>query len=445
MLAAVYRSATTALAPLVLTYLKRRCRQGKEDPARLGERLGIAGTSRPPGKLVWLHAASVGEAVSVLGLIARLNGERPALGLLMTTGTVAAARLLRDRLPPGVLHQFVPVDVPRAVERFLDHWRPDLALWVESELWPNLVQATHRRAIPMVLLNARLSAGSEARWRAVPGLIQPVLACFALCLAQDEVQAERFRRLGAGRVISVGDLKAAAEPLAADTWTLALLENQIGDRPRWLAASTHSGEEEIAAAAHLSMTRTHHRLLTIIAPRHPARGAAIAAMLQGRGLVVSRRGAGEPIGNSTNIYLADTMGELGLFFRLAGIAFIGGSLGSEGGHNPFEAARLDCAILHGPDMRNCAAMAGALDAAGAALTIEDANDLAATVSRLLDDPRERDARAKAAARVAAESAGALDAVLGQLAPWLDPLAPIAAVETELPPLRRAVSGADARA
>src|ERR1700693_6316814 len=200
MLPGMYRVATAALAPLIGLSLLLRCRHGKEDPARLAERFGIASASRPPGPLVWLHAASVGEAVSVLGLIGRLRDERPGLALLMTTGTLAAARLLQNRLPPGAVHQFVPVDVPSAVERFLDHWRPDVAFWVESELWPNLVLATHSRAIPMILVNARLSAGSEARWRAVPRLIQPVLSAFSLCLAQDEAQAERFRRLGVRRV-----------------------------------------------------------------------------------------------------------------------------------------------------------------------------------------------------------------------------------------------------
>jgi 3-deoxy-D-manno-octulosonic-acid transferase len=445
MLPGIYRAVTTALVPPVRAYLLWRCRQGKEDRARLGERLGFPSANRTSEPLVWVHAASVGEAVSVLGLIARLREDRPALQLLMTTGTVAAARLMRERLPTGVLHQFVPVDAPRAVERFLDHWRPDLALWVESELWPNLVLATQRRGVPMVLVNGRLSAGSEARWRLIPGLIHPVLSAFALCLAQDQVQAERFRRLGAPRVASVGDLKAAAAPLGANPETLSLLRRYIDGRPVWLAASTHGGEEELVAAAHARIAATQPRLLTIIAPRHPTRGVGIATMLASQGLRVSRRSAGEPIDGNTEVYLADTMGELGVFFRLAGIAFIGGSLVAKGGHNPFEAARLDCAILHGPDMRNCAGMAGALDQAGGALTVENAESLAAAVSRLLADPHERATRAKAAARAAAESAGALDAVLDQLAPWLDPLAPNTASEFEPIRLRRVGGSADARA
>jgi 3-deoxy-D-manno-octulosonic-acid transferase len=420
-----YRLLTAAAAPLVALYLNARCRHGKEDRKRLDERFGIASAPRPTAPLVWVHAASVGEASSVMALIERILAERPAIELLITTGTVAAARLLEGCLPQRAWHQFVPVDLPRAVERFLDHWHPDLAIWVESELWPNLVLATHRRGTPMLLANARLSARSLAHWRALPGLVRPVLRAFALCLAQDEVQAERFRRLGACPVASVGDLKAAAAPLAANPAAIEALRQEIGARPVWLAASTHPGEEEIAVAAHVRIARDHPGLLTLIAPRHPVRGPAIAAMLRARGLCTARRGAGEAIAADTDIYLADTLGELGLFFRLAGIAFIGGSLVRKGGHNPFEAARLDCAVLHGPDMSNCAAMAGALDEAGAALTVSDAESLAGAVTLLLGDPAERARRAAAAGRIAAASGGALDAVLDRFAPWLDALAPVA--------------------
>lgn len=442
----LYRTLTAAAPPLVRRYLDARCRQGKEDCARLGERFGMAGATRPAGKLVWVHAASVGEAHSVLALIERILAQLPGIELLITTGTVASARLLAGRLPSRARHQFVPVDLPRAVEGFLDHWRPDLAIWVESELWPNLVLATRRRGVPMLLVNGRLSARSLARWRALPGLVRPVLQAFALCLAQDEVQAARFHRLGAGAATSVGDLKTAAAPLAADPAALGELRKRIGARPVWLAASTHAGEEEIAAAAHVRVAREQPGLLTIIAPRHPVRGPAIAEMLRACGLRVARRGAGETIAADTEIYLADTLGELGLLFRLTGIAFVGGSLVSKGGHNPFEAARLDCAVLHGPDMSNCAAMAGTLDAAGAALTVLDAESLAAAVARLLADPGERSARAKAAAGIATAGDGALDAVLGCLAPWLKALAPAAdqvPVADQVPPRLRA-AGSDAR-
>jgi len=422
-LPALYRGVTAAATPLVVLYLKSRRRQGKEDVERFDERLGHPGLPRPSGPLVWVHAASIGEATSVLALIERMLDERPGLQILITTGTVAAARLLEPRLPLGARHQFVPADLPGAVARFLDHWRPDLALWVESELWPNLVLMTRRRKIPMLLLNARLSARSHARWRIWGALARPMLGAFALCLAQDDVQGARFSELGAREVASVGDLKSAAKTLPTDKAALELLRRQIGDRPRWLAASTHQGEEAIAVAVHRQIAADHRGLLTIVAPRHPARGDEIAALAASQGLRVARRSKNEPIAADTDIYLADTFGELGVFYSLAGVAFVGGSLVDKGGHNPFEAARLDCAVLLGRYTANCSAMAEALTVADAAETVTDADALRRAVARLLDDPKLRRKRANGAVRVAADGLGTLDAVLQRIAPWLDPLAP----------------------
>lgn len=424
MLPLLYRAVTLPLPPLVMLYLRRRCRLGKEDPQRLAERRGIAGLARPPGPLVWIHAASVGEATAVLRVIGLLLETRSALEILLTTGTLASARLLQNRLPARTRHQYVPVDLAAWVSRFLDHWQPDLALLVESELWPNLVLATHARRIPMLLLNARLSARSYRRWQRWPRLIGPVVGAFAQCLAQDEEQAERLRRLGAHDVIVLGDLKAAGNPLPADPIQLRSLRRLIGERPLWLAASTHQGEEEAVALAHRELAANYPGLLTIIAPRHPARGEAIAAMLAGHGLSVARRSREEPISSRTEIYLVDTLGELGLFYRLAGVGFIGGSLVPRGGHNPLEAARLDCAVLHGPDMGNCAALSAALSAAGASQMISNTNQLASAVSSLLADPNLRAARARAGTRVAEIGEGVLDAVAMRLSPWLDGIAPL---------------------
>jgi 3-deoxy-D-manno-octulosonic-acid transferase len=365
-------------------------------------------------------------------LIERMLAERPELEILLTTGTVAAARLLEPRLPRRAQHQFVPADLPGAVARFLDHWRPDLAVWVESELWPNLVLTTHRRGIPMLLLNGRLSARSHARWRVWGALARPMLGAFALCLAQDEVQAERFAELGARKVASAGDLKSAAKTLPADAAALAALRRQIGERPLWLAASTHEGEEEIAMAVHRHIASDHPGLLTIIAPRHPARGDEIVALGDTHGFSVARRSHAEAIAPDTDIYLADTFGELGVFYSLARVSFVGGSLIDKGGHNPFEAARLDCAVLLGPHTANCAAMAEALMGAGAAESVADGDALATAVVRLLDNPALRDQRAAAGMRIAANGHGTLDAVLAHIAPWLDRLAPQAAPTAKLP-------------
>jgi 3-deoxy-D-manno-octulosonic-acid transferase len=431
-LPALYRGLTAAASPFVVIYLQSRRRRGKEDSLRFAERLGVPGGKRPDKPLIWVHAASIGEATSALALIERILEERPGLEILITTGTVTAARLLESRLPRGARHQFVPADLPQAVARFLDHWRPSLAVWIESELWPNLVLMTRRRNIPMLLLNARLSARSHARWRAWPGLARPVLGAFSLCLAQDNVQSVRFRELGAAKVASVGDLKSAAKRLPADAGAVAALARQIGERPLWLAASTHPGEDEIAASVHRRLAASHPGLLTIIAPRHPVRGDGIAAMARAGGLRVARRSRDEKVTGDVNIYLADTFGELGVFYSLTGIAFIGGSLVNRGGHNPFEAARLDCAVLLGPHTANCAAMADALTGAGAAEIVADRDALATAVARLLDDPALRDQRADAAMRVAANGLGTLDAVLAHIAPWLDPLAPQSAPAPKLP-------------
>lgn len=424
----VYRGLTVALGPAVRLYLAHRLRRGKEDAVRFSEREGFPSRVRPPGPLLWIHAASVGEAVSTLALIDRLAGERPALNMLVTTGTVTSAHLLATRLPTGhAWHQYVPVDRPVWVRRFLAHWKPDLALWIESELWPNLIVETRRRGIPLLLVNGRMSLASFRRWTRLPALIRPLLRSFDLCLTQDAIQAERFARLGAPRALTVGDLKSAAAPLPVDEAAFAALDAAIGRRPRWLAASTHAGEEEIAAEAHARLRQRFPDLLTVIAPRHPARGNEIAEGLRRRGLRLSRRSLSQPIAADTDIYLADTLGELGLFYRTAGIAFIGGSTNAIGGHNPLEAALLDCAILHGPDMANAAAIAEALRAAGASEVVTDAGSLARALETLLVDPSARARRAAAAATVAARQRHVLDAVLDRLSPWLDRLEPDAAL------------------
>jgi 3-deoxy-D-manno-octulosonic-acid transferase len=420
----LYRSMTMAAGPLTSAYLTRRQRVGKEDPARVEERRGIASRQRPAGKLVWIHAASVGETASVLALVDRVLEER-AVWVLITTGTVTSARMLEDRRAPWqrVIHQFVPLDHPNYVRDFLDHWRPDLAIWVESELWPNLIREASERRVPMLLLNARMSQRSFRGWQFLPSVIGPLLGGFDLCLAQDSTHAERLHQLGAKRALCVGDLKSAAPPLPVARGELDRLAEQIGHRPVWLAACTHDGEEAIAAEAHRALQREVPAILTLIAPRHPSRSASIAAMLQSKGLAVARRSANHDIAGTTDIYLADTLGELGLFYRLSGIAFIGGSLVPLGGHNPYEAARLDCAILHGPDMSNAASLARALANACAAEMVRDAEAMARVVRHLILNPTERSRRAAAAMAVADGSRGVLDAVMETIAPWLDRLTP----------------------
>lgn len=418
MIATLYAAVAWALGPAVRILLLLRRARGKEDAARLPERLGRAGLPRPEGPLIWLHGASVGEALSALPLIDRLLAGEETRSVLVTTGTVTSARLMAERLPDRAFHQFAPVDLPGAVERFLDHWRPDLALWLESELWPNMIAAAAKRDIPMVLVNARLSARSYKRWRLLPGFARSLLGAFKLCLAQSPADADRFAELGATRAESVGNLKYASPPLPADDAALKAISAMIGARPVWLAASTHPGEETIVAEAHRKLRGRHPTLLTIIAPRHPERGAALAQELSSGGLDVARRAADEPITAETEIYLADTLGELGLFYRLAPIAFVGGSLVSHGGQNLLEPAQLDCAILHGPAVFNFEAIASAMKDAGASERVFDAGSLAAAVDTLLTDADLRARRSNAAAAVAAGEAGVLDRIMTALEPYL---------------------------
>jgi 3-deoxy-D-manno-octulosonic-acid transferase len=418
----LYRGLTIALGPLIALYLRGRRRRGKEDPERFAERQGRASRPRPEGPLIWIHTASVGELTSALPLMRCLLEQRAKLTLLVTSGTVTSARLAADRLPPRAIHQFVPADRPDWVGRFLDHWRPDLALWVESELWPNLLGQSRARGIVTVLINARMSRRSFRRWQRLPGLIGPLLGGFALCLAQDQEQAERLRALGATKVEVSGSLKQAAEPLPAEAAELQRLRAATAGRPLWLAASTHDGEEAIAARVHGDLAAAHPGLLTIIVPRHPERGDELAAALTAGGLKLAQRSTGQRIEPATEIYLADTLGELGLFYRLSEIVFVGGSLTPRGCQNLLEPARLGAAVIHGPDVENFRVAAADLAAAGASTMVRDGGELGREVAALLIDAGLRERHAAAGLRVSGGTgeghADILDGVVAALGPWM---------------------------
>jgi 3-deoxy-D-manno-octulosonic-acid transferase len=414
----LYRGLTTLLGPLLRWYLRRRLGRGKEDPVRFLERLGVPGRPRPGGGLVWLHGASVGEMVSILPLIERLLRRDPGLHVLATSGTVTSARIMADRLPARAFHQYIPMDHPASVAAFLDHWRPDLALWVESELWPNLIHSAAARGVPMVLVNARMSETSFRRWRRLPMLIKPLLQSFQFCIAQSAPDAGRLATLGAHNVTFHGNLKSASPPLPADARVLHEFKTALARRPRWLAASTHPGEEAMIAAAHRQLSKDFPGLLTVLVPRHAERGAAIAAELTAMGLNVARRSQDGSISPDTDIYLGDSMGEMGLYYRLASIVFIGGSLVEHGGQNPLEAARLDSALLFGPYMFNFTEQAAAMTTAGGAHLVADGATLADQVAILLADPDETERRAAAAAQAAHDGRDVVSAILQQIAPLL---------------------------
>ena len=414
-----YRLAVAASEPLSGLLLNARLKRGKEVPERVGERRGFASSPRPKGPLVWLHAASVGELNSVLPLIARLGAR--GLKLLVTSGTVTSSQIAAQRLPAGAIHQFVPFDVPAYARRFLDHWRPNLVLFVESDLWPNLLQETAAHGVPMVLVNARLSERSFNRWRRMPAAIAHVLRNFSLALARTQTDAERLKTLGAPRVSITGDLKLDVPAPAADPEALSNLQNAIGARPVIAAGSTHPGEDEHMIAAHCALRGAHPGLFTIIAPRHPERGPQIAELARGAGLNVSLRSSGALPSGDTDIYIADTLGELGLLYRIAPLVFIGGSLVRHGGQNPIEPAKLGACVLHGPHVWNFADVYRALDDAHGALAIASPEELAARFRELLAAPERWAATGEKGRSVVDALGGALDRVLGALEPLLTKL------------------------
>ena len=411
-----YRLATWLATPLAGPLLSLRLNRGKEDPMRLDERRGLFARARPEGSLVWLHGASVGEALSLLPLIERLTQE--GWQALITTGTVTSARLMERRLPAGAFHQFAPLDAPRFMRRFFAHWRPDLGLIAESEIWPNMIVEATKTGAPLVMVNARMSLRSFARWRRAKKFIAALLERFELILAQSFDDAERLEALGALEVQVTGNLKYDAPAPPADRRELAELSGLTSGRRIWVAASTHNGEERVAAEAHANIVRRFPDALTLIAPRHPGRGEAIEALLRGEGFRTALRSRGERPEPGVEIYVCDTMGELGLFYRLAGIVFLGKSLTGEGGQNPIEPAKLGSAILHGPNVGNFADVYEGLDAAGGASVTRDADELAGALVELFADPGRLRAMTRAAAEWVERQAGAADRTLQAISPRL---------------------------
>jgi 3-deoxy-D-manno-octulosonic-acid transferase len=411
-----WRWLTWLASPAAPLVLRERAARGKEDRARLGERQGVASKPRPDGRLIWIHGASVGESLSALPLIESLL-EETGTHVLVTSGTVASATLLEKRLPSRAFHQFVPLDTPGAVTRFLDHWKPDAGLFVESDLWPNLILQARARGVRLALVNARISARSAQGWRKAKKSVATLLGAFDMVLAQDEDVAARFRALGARAVQTVGSLKADAPPLPVDEAALATLRAQIGNRPVLLAAQTHPGEDETILPAHDLLRGRFPALLTIIVPRHVERGGDIEMLCGTR--ASKRRSAGGAITAQTTIYIADTMGELGLFYRLVPFCFLGGTLVPMGGHNPLEPAALHCAVLAGPHVANARTAFDAILAAQGFGLVSNSADIARAAERLLSDPATAHAAGDAAARGAATLAGAVTRTIAALKTMLD--------------------------
>lgn len=417
LLLGTYGALMRAAEPLSGRLLAYREAQGKEDGVRLDERRGIAGVARPEGVLVWVHAASVGEMNAALPVIEGICAARSDVTVLLTTTTLTSAAIAQKRLPPRALHQFVPLDTPGYTARFLDHWKPDLAIFTESEIWPNLILGTAVRSIPLALVNGRMSPRSYKRWKKMPGLAEPLFGRFKVILSQNEKLARWFRDAGGRVVVPVGNLKADAPPPPADAVKLAQLKLALAGRACLLAASTHEGEEVIIAAAHREIAARIPGFCTLIAPRHPERGALLTQELTAQGFKVAQRSLDEPLTADADIYLADTIGELGTLYTACPIAFIGGSLVERGGQNPLEAISLGAALLTGPSTHNFRDEYAALFKAGGVIEVTSAAEIAATVVRLIEHPDEQ-------MRLTGQAVRALEALKGALGRTLEVLLPL---------------------
>ncbi|MDW5314163.1 lipid IV(A) 3-deoxy-D-manno-octulosonic acid transferase [Rhizobium sp. PL01] len=413
-----YRWIGTAAYPLVWGYLAARAAKGKEDSARRQERYGHASAPRPQGPLVWFHAASVGETTAIIPLINEVS--RRGISVVLTTGTKTSARIVADRLGSRVIHQYVPLDFKPAVSRFLDYWEPDLAIIAESEIWPMTMMELGRRHIPQVLVNGRLSDRTFGRWKKRLWLADALFENLALVIAQSETDAERFRTLGALPVMVSGNLKVDTDAPPHDNQALKHYRQQIRDRKTWAAISTFEGEENAAGMVHRAL-KERTGLLTIVVPRHPERCDAIEAMLTSKGLTVARRTRNDPITPETDIFLGDTIGEMGLYLRLTEVAFVGRSLFGEGGQNPLEPAMLGCAILSGGNVQNFRDTYQMLAKNGSAKIIRDVEMLAKGVNYLLVNDEVRRKMIDAGLETVHEMRGALSATIRGLEPYINPL------------------------
>ncbi len=411
-----YRRVAAAAAPFMGLLLQYRLRRGEEQADRLKERRGVTDVPRPDAPMIWIHAASVGEMLAIMPVAEHLSDN--GFAILVTSGTVTSARLAEQRLPLDAIHQFVPHDAPRFVTRFLDHWRPDLALFAESDLWPNLITAAAERNIPLILVNGRLSERSFSRWRRAPRTIAALLRSFDLCLVQSVEDAERYGALGAPRITTTGNLKLDAPAPPARDDAVAAMRKAVRHRPVIAAASTHPGEEAMVMDVHRALKPSFPGLMTFIAPRHPERGPGILDLARAGGLNAVARSRGHLPDAGTDIYVADTIGELGLIYRIAPIVFMGGSLVRHGGQNPVEPAKLGAAVLHGPHVSNFADIYAALDRAGGAVAVADVPALHARIAGWLADPAACKAAAEAALAAVEGLSGARSRTLSALEPYL---------------------------
>ncbi len=384
---ALYHLLSWFTYPFLKAWVYYRCLRGKEDKSRFQERFGLTHKARPEGTLLWFHGASIGESLSFLPVLEAFRKKYPDIHFLATTGTKGAAELMSQRLPEGCIHQYIPLDNPLFVRRFLNHWAPQAAFFTESDLWPNLIMKTHRRC-SIFLLNARLSERSFERWKWAKGFFTEILDSFTLIFPQTELDGQRLEYFTKTNVKFFGNLKFVGEPIPASQVDLKKLRKQIGERPLWIASNTHEGEEDVILEIHETLRKKFKDLLLILIPRHERRLPEIIPTLERLGLSFVQRSEKKQLSKTTSVYLVDTLGEMGVFYSLGPIVFMGGSLFPKvGGHNILEPARFGDIALFGPHMDNNQDMAEFMLKNKAAIQVVTSQELGEQVSDLLGSPK----------------------------------------------------------
>ena len=417
----IYNTLVRTLYPMVIRrYIEKRKKMGKEDVKRFNERVGRPNKPRPAGRLIWLHGASVGESISMLPLINRLLELYPDAHVMVTTGTTTSAEVMAKRLPERAFHQYLPIDNPVFAARFVRHWQPTIALWFESEFWPAMLSTIKRRNIPLILINGRISNKSFKRWQQFDFVIKEILDCFTACLGQSEEDAYRLRVLGAKDAMCLGNLKYAGLPIPVDEDVKKEIQNEIGGRPVWLVSSTHNDEEAKIGRYLKELIAKHQGLLTIIAPRHPNRGVEIRDTLRDKfQLKTALRSAGEKITPETDVYIADTIGEMGIWYELCPIVFIGGSLIPHGGQNFMEPSRCRDAVIVGPHMHNFTDAMNRAKRADGIIQVDETVDLIDMVNQLLSNKELLEAKRSLAYNWATSEAKVLDGITEKIQGYME--------------------------
>ncbi len=417
----IYNTLVRTLYPMVIRrYIEKRKKMGKEDVKRFNERVGRPTKPRPEGRLIWLHGASVGESISMLPLINRLLELYPDAHVMVTTGTTTSAEVMAKRLPERAFHQYLPIDNPVFAARFVRHWHPTIALWFESEFWPAMLSTIKRRNIPLILINGRISNKSFKRWQQFDFVIKELLDCFTACLGQSEEDAYRLRVLGAKDAMCLGNLKYAGLPIPVDEDVKKEIQEEIGNRPVWLVSSTHSDEEAKIGRYLKELIAKHEGLLTIIAPRHPNRGVEIRDILKDKfQLKTALRSAGEKITAETEVYIADTIGEMGIWYELCPIVFIGGSLIPHGGQNFMEPSRCRDAVIVGPHMHNFTDAMNRAKRADAIIQVDETVELIDMVDQLLSNKELLEAKRSLAYNWATSEAKVLDGIAEKIQGYME--------------------------